>query len=158
MARNPLAFEVVDGETEHILLGGARKRQRTVLIRFAGLSLSKKAFLLGAALVTCQILDGLLTYIGLRLMGVEMEGNSFLRHYMSQYGLGPVLLAAKLFATVCAVLLTFHAHRRRWIRPVILLVVVIYIGLAVLPWAYYISSHSARSARAAGDVVDALKP
>lgn len=142
MARNPISFEVVDGETEHILLGGGRKRQRTVLIRFAGLSLSKKAFLLGLALVLCQVLDGLLTYTGLRLMGIEMEGNRFLREYMHQYGMGPVLLFAKLFAIVCAAILTFHAHRRRWIRPVILMVVVIYVGLAVLPWAYYISKHT----------------
>jgi uncharacterized membrane protein len=145
MARNPIAFEVVEGERADIALGGARRRRRTVLIRFGGLSLSKKAFMLGAALVLCQFLDGVLTFTGLKLMGVEMEGNKFLRYYMNQYGLGPVLLAAKSFAVVCAVVLTFHAHERRWIRPLILAVVMIYVGLAVVPWVYFISRHTAEA-------------
>lgn len=127
-------FEVVKGETEHISYAGKRTRRPTVLIRVGSLSFSKKAFLLGAALVICQLLDGLLTYLGLSLMGVHMEGNMFLRELMHVYGISPVLFVAKSLAVVLAVMLAFHAHRRRWIRPIIGALVFVYVGLAVVPW------------------------
>lgn len=131
-------FEVVKGETEHISYAGKRTRRPTVLIRVGSLSFSKKAFLLGAALVICQLLDGLLTYLGLSLMGVHMEGNMFLRELMHVYGISPVLFVAKSLAVVLAVMLAFHAHRRRWIRPIIGALVFVYLGLAVVPWTHLI--------------------
>lgn len=134
-------FKVVEGETEHLTYGGKRIRRPTVLIRVGGLSLSKKAFLLGLTLGFCQLADGVLTYLGLALMGVHMEGNSFLRVLMSAYGKAPVLVAAKLLALSCVVLLTISAHRRRWIRPIIGGLIAVYLGLAVLPWVYLISSY-----------------
>ena len=129
-----LRFEVVQGETEHISLSGHKRRNQTVLIRFGGLSLSKKAAILGLALVACQVFDGLLTYIGLTLLGTHMEGNVFLRALVNQWGTFPALFAVKLGAAVLAVALMLQAHRRRWVRPVIFFVVLVYLGLALIPW------------------------
>lgn len=143
MFRAPLNFEIVQGETEHIEIGGRRRRNPTVLIRVGRMSLSKKALILGAALVGCQIADGTLTYLGLTLFGVHMEGNVFLRHFMEQYGMGWALFVAKALAVCLAVALMFNAHRRRWVRPLILFAILVYFGLAVLPWIYKISAHKA---------------
>ena len=139
MLRKSIKFEVVEGPTENIALDGRRIRRSTVLIRVGRVSLSRKAFILGAALVGCQILDGLLTYIGLSIMGVHMEGNTFLRQLMHAYGTAPSLFVVKSFAVVLAVILMFQAHTRRWIRPLLFIVITIYFTLAVLPWAYLIS-------------------
>jgi hypothetical protein len=69
------------GPTENIALDGRRIRRSTVLIRVGRVSLSRKAFILGAALVGCQILDGLLTYIGLSDHGVHWRVTPSLRQY-----------------------------------------------------------------------------
>lgn len=136
-----MKFEVVNGETEHITLSGRRVRNPTVLIRVGQVSLSKKALILGVALILCQIFDGALTYLGLHLLGVEMEGNKFLRELMTAYGTWSILLVIKTIAIGLVILLTFHAHKRRWIRPLIFLLVVTYTCLAVVPWVYIISDH-----------------
>ncbi len=144
MFRKRLRFEVVQGETEHITFGGKKVRRPTVLIRVGKLSLSKKAFFLGATLLLCQLLDGLLTYIGLSLLGTHMEGNTFLKALIHAYGMLPALFAAKLGASIAVVALTWHAHNRRWIRPAIFLMILVYISLAVVPWTYLISKAQAK--------------
>jgi Domain of unknown function (DUF5658) len=140
-----MKFEVVHGETEHITIGGRKVRNPTVLIRVGQLSLSKKALILGLGLILCQLFDGALTYLGLQLLGVEMEGNRFLRELMNAYGAWFILVVIKTLAIGCVVLLTFHAHKRRWIRPLILGLVVVYTCLAVVPWVYIISDHVAHN-------------
>lgn len=139
----PISFEIVRGETEHISFKGKRSRRPTILMRVrtkAGdVSLSRKAALLGLALAGCQLLDGILTYVGLRLMGVNMEGNAFLRELMHAYGMVPTLFIVKIMAVLLAGLLMFHAHKRKWIRPIIMLLVIVYLALAVVPWVTVIS-------------------
>lgn len=143
MLKRNFKFEVVKGSTEHITFNGKKIRRPTVLIRVGSLSLSKKALILGATLALCQVLDGVLTYIGLSLYGVHMEGNAFLHALMQAYGAEPVLVIAKCSALAIAVVLTFYAHRRRWVRPLLGLVVAIYFVLAVLPWTYLIARATA---------------
>jgi uncharacterized membrane protein len=132
-------FKVEEGETEQITYGGKRVRRKTVLLRVGQYSISQKALLLGLMLAICQVFDGFLTYIGLSIMGVQMEGNTFLRTLMEAYGKAPVLFASKLIAIFLIGILTFEANRRRWVRPFIVLLILIYLGLAVFPWTYIIS-------------------
>jgi uncharacterized membrane protein len=134
-----MRFEVIEGETEHISLSGRRKRNRTVLIRVGRVTISKQALTLGIALIICQIFDGILTFLGLYLLGTDMEGNEFLRKLMAAYGTAPILFVIKTAAIALVVLLTFQAHKRRWIRPLIFVLVVVYLALAVFPWVYIIS-------------------
>jgi uncharacterized membrane protein len=141
-------FEIVKGETEHITFSGKKSRKPTILMRVrtrsgGSVSLSRKAALLGLTLAFCQVLDGLLTYLGLRLLGVEMEGNNFLRELMHAYGMVPILFVAKSSAIFLAGILMFNAHRRKWIRPIILFLAVIYMALAVVPWVVVISNSRA---------------
>ena len=138
-----MKFEIINGETEHVAFDGKRKRSSTVLIRLGSVSFSKQALTLGAVLIICQIFDGFLTYLGLKIHGIEMEGNSFLRKLMEAYGTAPALAIIKLSAIGLVVLLTFHAHKRKWVRPIIFLLAAVYLALAVVPWVYIISSHVA---------------
>jgi len=134
----------VPGETEHITFGGKRIRRPTVLIKVGKWSLSKKAAILGLLLAACQVLDGLLTYIGLKIYG-HTEGNSLMRLMMEMYGVAPALSIAKLLALFIVAVLTFYAHQRRWIRPLIFSLVAIYFVLAILPWSFLISRGSVQN-------------
>lgn len=131
-------FEIADTVTTHILYCGKRVRESTVVIRMGGISLSRKAFLVGAALVCCQLLDGILTYLGLALLGVHMEGNAFLRELMHAYGKAPVLFTIKTAAVLLVIGITFFSHRRRWFRWVIGALVCVYLALALVPWTLII--------------------
>lgn len=139
------SFEIVNGETEHLTMGGRRLRRPTVLIRVGRWSFSKRAFLLGILLAVMQLFDGVLTYFGVRLMGIPMEGNAFLRDLMTAYGTAPVLFLAKTLAIICVFILTVSAHRRRWMRPLIAALIVIYLALAVCPWVAIISTRHAQA-------------
>ena len=110
-----LGLQIRPGETEQFTFRGERVRKRTILVELGSRVISKQALELGAVLIVCQILDGLLTYAGLSLMGVQMEGNSLLRELMHVYGLAPTIFVAKSLAIVLAVVLMLHAHSRRWI-------------------------------------------
>jgi hypothetical protein len=134
----PIKFDIVPGETEHITLRGVIRRNPTLLMRVRTpkktFSLSRKALLLGATLILCQILDGILTYTGLLLLGVEMEGNGLIRDMIYAYGLVPGICMAKVGALLSVALITIAAHRRKWIRPIILLLSAVYVTLALVPW------------------------
>ena len=141
MFRKKFHFEVVKGETEHITFNGRRIRNPTVLVRLGTVSLSRKALILGLALVIVQLLDGLLTYLGLSLMGVHMEGNHFLHEVMVLYGATPTIFISKCLAIIVVVWFTLYAHRRRWVRPLLFFVVLVYLFLAVAPWSYLIAQY-----------------
>ncbi|NDC38112.1 MAG: hypothetical protein EBZ48_08670 [Proteobacteria bacterium] len=138
-----IGVQVKPGETEQFTFRGERVRKRTILVSLGSRQISKQALELGAVLIICQILDGVLTYAGLSIMGVQMEGNSLLRELMHVYGMAPTIFIAKTLAIVLAIVLMLHAHSRRWIRPVIALLVVTYLALAVVPWTYIISAEKA---------------
>lgn len=132
-------IKFVHGETDHISMSGKVTRRPTILIQIGKQSLSKKAFIIGVALTICQLLDGILTYVGLTLLGIHMEGNGFLRSLIQYYGLAPALFFVKLFAMAIAIGLALHAHNRRWMRPVLIGIVAFYLILAVVPWTIIIS-------------------
>lgn len=131
-------FDIVPGTTEHISFSGQKARRPTVLIRVGTFSMSKKAFLLGLILGVSQILDGVLTYFGLELMGVHMEGNSMLRSLIAAFGAAPTLFIVKLLAVVLCCLLAMTAHKRKWVRPLLAFLIFVYFSCAVLPWTYLI--------------------
>ena len=144
MSRKTVKFEIIQGETEAITYSGKRQRKQTVLLKVGRYSISWRAFQLGMILVVCQLLDGLLTYAGLRLYGVHMEGNAFLKELMIAYGTFTALFLVKLFAVLCIITLTIFAHKRKWIRPLIAGVCGIYLMLAVFPWVYILSRAHAK--------------
>lgn len=131
-------FEIAETVTTHILYLGGRVRDKTVVIRMGSISISRKAAILGLALALCQLLDGLLTYFGLALLGMHMEANVFLRELMHAYGKAPVLFTVKTMAVAAAAGLTLFSHRRRWFRWVVGLLICVYLALALIPWVLII--------------------
>lgn len=82
-----------------------------------------------AIFLVAQVLDGALTYIGVRQFGIEAEGNVLLTTLMYAWGAGPALLAAKLFSSACGVILFAISVYR-----VLAAAAGACIGLAVIPW------------------------
>jgi len=76
-----------------------------------------------------QVLDGLLTYAGVRLLGVEAEGNVLLATSIQAIGAPRALLSAKLLACVCGYIL----YRTAWHRP-LAITAGLYVGVAIVPW------------------------
>lgn len=77
-----------------------------------------------------QLLDGLLTYVGVAIVGVA-EGNPLIAHSMQHLGIGPSLTAAKLVAVGCALALhVLDFHR------LLALLTLLYVSLAIVPWAF----------------------
>lgn len=136
-----LKIEIVEDDADGISYHGVKKRRRTTLLRIGRHSISKRAFQLGLFLAVCQLLDGILTYVGLALFGIEMEGNKFLAMLMEAFGSFPVLFLSKLLALILVGGLTLYAHPRPWFRPVIVALIIAYLLLAVYPWVFLISSH-----------------
>ena len=134
MAFKKLNFEIVKGTTEGITYTGARKRRQTVLIRVGKRQVSRQAFLLGMILVILQVVDAVFTYVGLSHQGVQVSGNGIVSKLMEAYGFFPALLISKICALLMIVLITYFAHRRRWIRPLVLMLCAAYLTLVILPW------------------------
>ncbi len=123
----------------HTYVQHGRVRKPTVHIRMGRLSVSRKALLLGFSLILLQIADGLLTYSGLNIFGVQMEGNTMLREMMHRSGsVAWVLFLTKMFAIAMIAWLTFQATTRRWLRPVLGFLSGIFFSVAVLPWCFFI--------------------
>ncbi|HEX6322165.1 MAG TPA: DUF5658 family protein [Vicinamibacterales bacterium] len=82
-----------------------------------------------AAFLLTQILDGLLTYIGVSAFGIAAEGNPILAYLMSSYGEALALAGAKIVAALCGVALYALAVDR-----LLAGLTLVYIGAAVIPW------------------------
>jgi hypothetical protein len=80
--------------------------------------------------VVVQILDGVLTYIGVRTFGIGIEGNPLVAWYAQAFGPAAGLAAAKLFAIGCASILYLTAR-----RGAVAILTVVYIVFAIAPWA-----------------------
>lgn len=82
-----------------------------------------------AAFLITQILDGVLTYIGVSAFGIHAEGNPILAYLMASYGEVVALAAAKIVAAMCGVALYVLAVDR-----LLAMLTLIYIGAALIPW------------------------
>lgn len=96
---------------------------------------------LTAFLCSMQVLDGILTSIGLSRFGVTAEGNPLLRSAMQQFGHMEVLAAAKLLSLALIISIAFAALRYRWVRHAFSAVSAVYLFAAILPWSYLLLSH-----------------
>lgn len=76
-----------------------------------------------------QALDGALTYVGVSLLGRDVEGNPLLHWLMGAAGQGAALALAKLAAAAFGIVLHLASVHRA-----VALLTVLYISAAVLPW------------------------
>ena len=79
--------------------------------------------------IVTQALDGVLTYMGIRRFGTDIEANALITWYALSVGAGRALIGAKAFAVVCATILYMNNRHR-----VIGILTVMYLAAAVWPW------------------------
>lgn len=89
------------------------------------------------AFVAVQVLDGVLTYIGLRTFGLEIEANPIVAWYAEAFGPAAGLAAAKLFAIGCASVLYVTARHRT-----VAVLTILYLACAIMPWAHVLHSYA----------------
>ena len=82
-----------------------------------------------ALFLLMQLLDGVLTYVGVSAFGIGIEGNPIVAALMKHLGHGLGLLSAKVAAAVLGVCL--HLHE---IHSVVALLAGFYLTAAVAPW------------------------
>jgi uncharacterized membrane protein len=76
-----------------------------------------------------QASDGVLTYVGVTVYGVHMEGNPLLSWLMAVIGQGPALATAKLAAGGFGIALHLSA-----VHKAVAILTVFYFAVAVVPW------------------------
>jgi len=76
-----------------------------------------------------QALDGALTYIGVTLLGRDIEGNPLLHWLMGAAGYGPALALAKVSAAGFGIILHLASVHRA-----VALLTLLYLSAAVVPW------------------------
>lgn len=81
------------------------------------------------AFLLAQACDGVLTYVGVSVYGLHMEGNPILGWMMAAMGQGPALAAAKGVAGVFGIALHLGSVHR-----VVAALAAFYVAVAVVPW------------------------
>ena len=89
------------------------------------------------AFVAVQVLDGVLTYIGVRTFGLGIEANPLVAWYAGAFGPAAGLAAAKLFAIACASVLFATARHRT-----VAVLTMVYLVFAIMPWAHVLHSYT----------------
>jgi uncharacterized membrane protein len=76
-----------------------------------------------------QAMDGALTYLGVSLLGRDVEGNPLLHWLMGAAGHGPALAIAKLSAAGFGIILHLASVHRA-----VALLTLLYVTAALVPW------------------------
>ena len=118
--------------TLHLVRGSRLNTPRST----AAASLPTEIVTLGIILATLQVLDGILTGIGMAQYGTSMEGNLLLRTLMPAIGYVPALLLVKGGSIALIALLCYQPSKISWLKPALYGVMGIYSVGAVVPWTY----------------------
>jgi len=81
------------------------------------------------AFLVLNTLDGIFTYLGVKIWGPGIEANPIVSSAVASVGLGAGLMTAKLLAAGFAIVL----HLRR-VHHLVALLAAIYLCAAILPW------------------------
>lgn len=98
------------------------------------------AIVLASILITIQVLDGILTSMGITLHGIPAEGNPVLRSMMNQIGVGATLISAKGLAIIMSVYLVSLTSKIHWLRFALKATTILYLGMAIIPWTIILFS------------------
>src|SRR5437763_12457829 len=83
-----------------------------------------------------QILDGVFTYLGVRIWGLDVEANPLISSAVAVAGIGAGVAGAKGIAILRGMLL----HLRR-VHNLVALLTAFYIAVAILPWTAIFLTH-----------------
>jgi hypothetical protein len=76
-----------------------------------------------------QVWDGVLTYVGVSLYGLHLEGNPIISWLMTTMGCGPALVTAKATASGFGIALHLSA-----VHSVVAALTAFYVVVAIVPW------------------------
>lgn len=107
-----------------VIVGGRDARTRRL----------SSAMTLGLILALTQVLDGVLTAIGMTNFGIEAEGNILLRTMMSAWGFIPALVIAKSAAVAVVFSLVVMARSVHWVPTALKGLIAAYVLAAIIPW------------------------
>jgi len=116
-----------------ILVEGECAATRTLPPR--GANPSREMLLLASIMMLLQVIDGILTGIGISHLGISAEGNLLLRVMMEQLGYIPTLVLVKTLALFIIAALCFISMQVSWIAKAMRLMIAIYLGAAIIPWS-----------------------
>ncbi len=91
---------------------------------------------LGIILAILQLMDGVLTSIGVARFGIGIEGNPLLRALMAEFGHIQTLTLLKFLAIMIVIGLTLLAYRLPWIKNAMGALTCLYLVAAIIPWTY----------------------
>ena len=101
----------------------------------------QEIFVLGGILIFLQILDGLLTGVGISQFGIQAEGNILIRSLMDHLGYIPALIAVKGIAIGVICGLCALAGLVAWLATAMRAVIVVYLAAAIIPWTSILIHH-----------------
>ncbi len=104
------------------------------------ISLSKPA-ILGIILIALQVMDGILTGVGMNFFGTDMEGNLLLRSVMHAIGVVPALLVVKSLAIAVIIVLVNLSSQVKWLPMAMKGVIGLYVLAAIIPWSVILANH-----------------
>ena len=96
-----------------------------------------RAELVWLAFVAVQVLDGAMSYIGVRAFGSWIEANPLVAWYASIFGPAVAFTAVKLFAIGCGTMLYLMARHRT-----VAALTLFYLAFAVVPWAHVLTLYT----------------
>lgn len=99
-------------------------------------SINPKVLNLAFCLVAFQIMDGILTSIGVSRFGSDIEGNPLLRSLIELFGHIPVLTSIKIIAVFFVFILAVNSRYIPWITSALRAICYVYFFTAIVPWTY----------------------
>lgn len=97
--------------------------------------ISKEIIILATVMVVLQVLDGVLTGIGVHSFGLHAEGNPILRSLMASMGSLPALITVKLVAVSVVISLVYLSLKVNWVPRAMRILIAIYLIAAIIPWS-----------------------
>jgi hypothetical protein len=91
-------------------------------------------------LLLFQVLDAVLTYVGVMSFGTGMEGNPMIRVLMDAVGPFAGILIVKSLAVVFIICLWNLRDKVRWISKATVLLSIYYLFFAILPWSFILNA------------------
>jgi len=120
----------------NVVVSISRSHAPSVLFDSARVHLpSREILTLGLLLATLQILDGILTVIGVGHFGLGAEANLLIRFFMESFGPASALIILKSIALVIIALLCSMAKNVHWIPLALKAMIVLYMVAAIIPWS-----------------------
>lgn len=102
-------------------------------------NISSATMVLGALLVSLQLIDAYFTLCGISALGISAEGNPIIAILMVHTSPLIALIIAKFSAVALIIFLVLASSRVFWVQPSLYVLNTIYFLGAILPWYYLLS-------------------